>query len=332
MTSFMNSSSGEKTFGLEVEIHVAALRDGEDDPDPGDRRVPSRVGKDDPINPDQYKEQAEEIINDIISCVEQEGIIIQLSKYEHPIALDNASNGKTDQGRTVGARTPKGYYKVYEKWALCFDGSGAWYGGKEYRKPPVSPKNYVWFPLELKAPVHNNMGELHAELATIIKVIRDRYRVSIKCGRDSSRTSVHVHVGSTEAFELGTMKRLLTLMWVYEPVIMSLHASWKSNHVRYSSLLRTHSHLARLLGERLPDPPYVQSKRDKFALHEFILDPQLEKLYQACIQAGDDEVSLRIIWGARDMEHLAWLAASQFGERRSALSLREYHRPTSPSV
>ena len=321
---------GATTFGLEVEIHVAALPTGKEDPDHGDGRKPTEASADVPTNTDEHMNQAEKIISGIIEHVRNEtGIEIKASKYEHPVEGEVTPDGIATEGKFVGRLKDKGYYEVYENWTLCFDASGAWYAGSEKRKPPVAPDNYVWFPLDLKARADGNIEEIHDELSRIIRAVRAKYRVSVKCSQSESRTNVHVHVGSgsKNGFDLKILKRLLTLTWIYEPAIVSLHAEWRQKDVRYVSLLHRHSHLASLLdrNRKLDTTFYKASDRRKLGLEEFSSKFDLEGFYQMYIQSGGDPKEwLRIIWGARDVEYLAWLAASQFGERRPALSLRKY--------
>lgn len=348
MGSLKEHSTGGKefTFGVEIEVHVAALLVGAEDPNGDDQRQLYRVRQEVLTDSKLHRDEAKNIMRAIAECVRRETsqnpsrepLDIQLADVEHPVAGgDNPedSNG-TDSGKTVGSLTPNGY-QVYQNWTVCFDESGDWYSTGNKRPRPVAPKEYVWFPLEFKSPVCHEFDTLRDELSQIITAIRQNFRVSVKCGRGNSRTAMHVHVGLREStrlpnsaetvwslseFRLTTMKRLLTLAWLYEPAIMSLHASWKGNHPRYCSTLRRHSHLAGLLGTKLNASDYPPSKNKKLALEEFDLVSAAEVQYKESI--GDDpERALKIIWGAQNMEHLAWLASSQFGERRPALSLRK---------
>ena len=342
MGSLEKPSTGDKefTFGVEVEVHVAALLLGAKDPNGEDQRKLHQVSRDVLTNRELYSDELENIMRAVEACLRRENINIQRVDVEHPLPNKPEDSPGTNGGKTAGSLLTNGY-EVYQEWTVCFNESGYAYSPENKKPRPTAPEEYVWFPLEFKSPVRNDFDTLRRELSQITTAIRQSFRVSVKCGRGDGRTGMHVHVGirkkltelqkepaeATEPpveFELSTMKRLLTLAWLYEPAIMSLHASWKSDYPRYCSLLRQHSHLAGLHGIRLNPSNYPPSENKKLKLEDFTEVAAMEAQRKENVGGDrDQDPALKIIWAARNMEHLAWLAASQFGERRPALSLRK---------
>ncbi|KAI1094455.1 hypothetical protein F5B19DRAFT_499792 [Rostrohypoxylon terebratum] len=106
-----------------------------------------------------------------------------------------------------------------------------------------------------------------SELEAVCRTLLSNYSVSINAGKDSihgsSRCSVHVHRGmSGKEYDLLTVKRVLTLMWVIEDRLMDLHAAWRRDARKYAALLQHGTNIAADNTTKLPDWAGNLSKGD----------------------------------------------------------------------
>lgn len=318
------------TTGVEVEGHFAALINGKIDPDPGLQQMKVRVNSSIQESQDEHKAETLNAIDIMLGDIgySKTGIRIRKVYHEHAISGDDISDGKL-----LGRRDENYIYEIYLEWAICMDGSGAWYPLSDKRPCPIGPPEYAWLPVEIKTRVYFDLDELNKDLRIILGNIIKNYRVSVKVGQGDSRAGVHVHIGNPNpgGFTLIHAKRLMTLVWIYEPAIMCLHATWKSNYIRFASLLRKHSHLAGLVRPPLSppfyDPRFEGPKESSFDLNHGSLtnDYKADIPLLATPPTRIDKKAIDLIWGAKDMDSLAMLSASQFGERRPALSIRELY-------
>ena len=256
---------------------------------------------------------------------------------EHAVGENHVKEDKAE-GELLGERGKDNIYQFYkDAWTMCVDESVMNLG-----HPGVGA-------VEIRSKVYRDRDKLREHIKRILFILTDKYGFMVKGGKDDRRPGVHVHIGNTNSggntlnggFEILHVRRLLTLVWIYEPAIMALHATWKGNYIRYGSLLRLHTHFARLLGIELP-PSYELSTRWRCSESDFEFDAESEegklflKDYEDNIpkrcQPGDekgretqDEYNSKLvvkwIWAAKSIDLLALGSASQFGERRSALNI-----------
>lgn len=293
------------------------------------------------MSKDYYTREANEFISRIVRHI---GEIIKSFKlvhflFEHPTA--GTENSET--GEFLGERGRYGAYKIYlSKWAIFIDESGDWYGPEAKRPLPMGPDAYGWYAIEIRTEVYSELDLLSNALGEFCPEFTNNYRVSVKCGRGDARTAVHVHIGNPngDGFTMVQAKRLITLMWIYELAIMRLHAPYKSNHIRYCSLLRKHSFLAGWVDGGAPVPPNEPPEDPQISQADYEIDPEkFKKGLNAHLEREikPEEVldvfnanipselrldkALRFIWYAARMDLLVGLTASLFGRRRPGCSL-----------
>ncbi|KAK7960397.1 hypothetical protein PG988_011611 [Apiospora saccharicola] len=148
-------------------------------------------------------------------------------------------------------------------------------------------------------------------------------------------------------------KKLLTLYWLVEPNLQELHASWRSEDARYSGLLRTHSNLAfypqvkEKAGVKQPVQHWFHETDDRLqkegsyekafynlkdfnGVSEKPSDTSIVQILRKTLGTRVTEHSwaaIDTIWKTANMDQLAWLASSYFGNRRSSLNLHQLLPP-----
>ncbi|KAK8109225.1 hypothetical protein PG984_015026 [Apiospora sp. TS-2023a] len=237
--------------------------------------------------------------------------------------------------------------------------------------------------------VRDKYQSIWDELGSVLKELTKRFPISVNAGNDvwfrlpdsipsetrvvrgESRSGLHIHVGAKGVFEhlepslrqkpqvlkaemvprILAIKKLLTLYWLVEPNLKTLHASWRSEDARYSGLLRTHSNLAfhpdvkkeAKVGET-PIQHWFHEKEKILLLHQkpfYSLEdfnktndgPSDKSIIGRLRAKLGDRVTkhgwaaIEIIWSTTNMDQLAWLASSYFGNRRSSLNLHQLLPP-----
>ncbi|KAI2625719.1 hypothetical protein GGR54DRAFT_511681 [Hypoxylon sp. NC1633] len=239
-----------------------------------------------------------------------------------------------------------GHYSAYDRWIVCKDENGCWYQGgdgelfRAWKQPPIGPEQYSWFSIEIKSKVYSDINAMGQDLQKVCWRIRSRFLVSINCGRGSSRTSTHVHVGRSGSypvseslpFGLSTVKRIATVMHVLEPLWTEMHAPWKGKDYRHTALLSGYTHLGKFCapsvkfdGDDLPLDTGYRPENFAYGQGDFILTNlqrlgmknSLQKWYRR------ENAALEMIWGSKDMAQLAWLLSCREGTRPGAFALHD---------
>ncbi|KAI1389941.1 uncharacterized protein F4822DRAFT_443001 [Hypoxylon trugodes] len=275
-------------------------------------------------------------------------IEVVTAETEHPRATFEpleATSSTLNMENNVLGNFIDGHFEVYEKWTVCKDESGCWYRGsdgslfQEAKLPPVGPQRYSWFSIEIKSKVYEELSALEDGLKKVCERIRSRFLVSVNCGRKHNMSSVHVHVGRTgywnpnyEPFNLVSAKKAATIMYLLEPALMEMHASWKSKNYRYAALLRGYTHLGELCTPSIdvnsPDLPIdaeMNPEDTAYEPNDFDLSRAQLGNMQLCLgmgmPPGRHKSSTELIWGANGLTQLAWLLSCREGSRRGALAL-----------
>lgn len=194
--------------------------------------------------------------------------------------------------------------------------------------------------------MYKDLDFFERDLQKVCDRIRNRFPVSINCGRKYSRSSTHVHVGRSGKwdpddedlpFDLLEAKKMATAMYMLEPSLMTLHASWKQNYHRYAARLRGYTNLEGFCEqERAPEvdwkaelaglgpfDPSPGPENEAFTRKDFRLDDRQRQLMESYSPTTESPyvAALGMIWGADDMTQLAWLLSCREGARRGAFSL-----------
>ncbi|KAI1451054.1 hypothetical protein F5Y02DRAFT_13925 [Annulohypoxylon stygium] len=154
-------------------------------------------------------------------------------------------------------------YSSYKQSSIVPEETMIWPDPKHGKRMAVRPETkegHFWLGFEFVSKVYryHDLGSMKLELETVCKTLRENYSVSINAGKDSvhgsSRCSVHVHWGiSGKEYNLRTVKRTLTLMWVIEDKLMDLHAAWRREARKYAALLQHGTNIAADNTSKLPD-------------------------------------------------------------------------------
>lgn len=331
------------TIGLELEGAVAVLRDGKEDPNPS-LRCAALVDSGDPKSDDEHILMVYKNLETIVRATEKSITGFKIKPYlkEHAIAGDELS----EKGEFLGKLGLDRIYPLYRDWAIVPDVSGI----KENLR--FMGGDYRWDAAEIKSKVYteDEIDELDNHLNQVCDILPREHRWTVKSGLDDRRPGVHIHIGTTheKGFELQQLKRLVTFMWIYEPAIMKLFPSWKSDYIRYGSLLRKHTDLA-LWANIVVPMPIDPKKKGTITPDEFKFYPdnsedarRIREEYEANIPrflTHSDKIEIRIengepleitalnhLWAAPNVDYLAGLIASRFGLRRGIFSLRKLRR------
>ncbi|KAK7909020.1 hypothetical protein PG985_014898 [Apiospora marii] len=251
----------------------------------------------------------------------------------------------------------------------------AYFVGFEYR--PMIYKN-----------VRAIYEDIWGELRPVVSALTQGFPISVNAGNNvyfwlpedvpgkqrvqqgEARSGLHIHVGADGVFEhldpglkaeeLGAkmvqrvlaIKKLLTLYWLVEPNLQTLHASWRSEDARYSGLLRVHSNLAfypqvrEKAGVKQPVQHWHHEEEDRLidggyktafynldtfnAASDKLTDTPIVEILRKKLGArmtDHDRAAIETIWETTNMDQLAWLASSYFGNRRSSLNLHQLLPP-----
>ncbi|KAI0143846.1 hypothetical protein F4776DRAFT_609357 [Hypoxylon sp. NC0597] len=371
MHAIQKSEVGALTFGIEIEVHVPVLKVLEDGsthtalgfpsddwyvrncifytPEDG-RKIPV-VKEDVTASKEARRRVWDELLEQFKKVIERPSerahpdIKVMIAEAEHPTT--SASSEAVGPPRNTLGNFIDGHYEVYNYWTVCKDESGCWYpeaDGELFlpgRVPPIGPKHYFWFSIEIKSRVYKDLNAIRGDLQKVCDRIRSRFLVSINCGQGFNRTSTHVHVGMSGnwdpnqedlPFSLVEMKKMATAMYVLEPVLMKMHAPWKADNHRYAAQLHGYTHLGRFCNPNaLFDSSYLpiesESGREDAAYIQsnFDLNPgqrkQIEMYLHPSVRDGPHKAAISMIWGADDLTQLAWLLSGRERTRRGAFAL-----------
>ncbi|KAI0179269.1 hypothetical protein GGR52DRAFT_589030 [Hypoxylon sp. FL1284] len=126
------------------------------------------------------------------SCGSEPDIRVMTAETEHPKQTfkahyeerksnGNISDKRSHQNPNILGNFVDGHYEVYDSWTVCQDGSGSWYpeaDGDSFEPskiPPVGPKQYSWFSIEIKSRVYNDIDSFETDLKKACDRIRARF-------------------------------------------------------------------------------------------------------------------------------------------------------------
>ncbi|KAH7330150.1 putative amidoligase enzyme-domain-containing protein [Rhexocercosporidium sp. MPI-PUGE-AT-0058] len=208
------------TFGFELEFGIVCLPQDYEDPNPEDsRQVYGILEKDPPLSPripslglhEPYQIGAEDdewwhIQQHIASTLRKQGLL----------AFSDEDETQTD-------------FDTENSWIIKDDAS---------IKPP--PLNYKFRDVELVSPPFYFSEKALNEVRVVCETLPSEYRLFT-----NTSCSIHVHVGNgTNGFTVSHLRKLMAILWAFEPQFDSLHPHHRVGPTRYSGSLREHSKLA----------------------------------------------------------------------------------------
>ncbi|KAI2630630.1 hypothetical protein GGR54DRAFT_162438 [Hypoxylon sp. NC1633] len=197
--------------------------------------------------------------------------------------------------------------------------------GKRMAVRPSTPEGHFWLGFEFVSKVYRyrDFESAKLDLDTICSALREHYIASINVGRDSafgsSRCATHIHWGlSGRPYELLTVKRVLTLMWVVEEMLMDLHATWRRDAKKYAALLQKGTNMATDNFSELPcwikDPG-----RDDMWDRE--MEQNVPPRIHTSLHRGRPKVQW--LWRAESVNDLAMLVGEASRSRRASVAVTE---------
>ncbi|KAL7626184.1 hypothetical protein AAE478_002954 [Parahypoxylon ruwenzoriense] len=195
---------------------------------------------------------------------------------------------------------------------------------------PETPNGYFWLGFEFvsKVYLYRDFDSAKSDLEITCRVLRANYLVSVNAGKDaenrSSRCATHVHWGMGGAeYDLGTIKRILTLMWVTEEKLMNLHATWRQNAGKYAALLQKGTNMARNNTSKLPGWVSDLDKGDW--IRE--MDQNVPPVLQGSLHGNKPKIQW--LWRAETVDDLARLVGEASKSRRASVAITELLPATS---
>ncbi|OTB06771.1 hypothetical protein M426DRAFT_9204 [Hypoxylon sp. CI-4A] len=191
--------------------------------------------------------------------------------------------------------------------------------GKRMAVRPETPEGHFWLGFEFvsKAYRYRDFESTKSDLEILCRTLRGNYFVSVNAGKDSksasSRCGTHVHWGlGGRQYDLSTVKRVLTLMWMAEDKLMDLHASWRQDANKYVALLRRGANMAIDNTPKLPN--WIGNLGEGEWMHEMDQNVPL----------GDQHnPKLQWIWRAETVDDLAMLIGEPKKLRRGSIGIME---------
>ncbi|KAI1488080.1 hypothetical protein F5X96DRAFT_685899 [Biscogniauxia mediterranea] len=207
------------TFGVELEFLIPALPVGKPDPrEPGKRtcplmRYPAEMTKDDNIG-EYIVEQIRNVLKQIFEPPKK-GLLASIFSIGKRAQFDDEFKAKI--------------LSTYSQWNAAEDVS--------VEEPEF--QEYDWFSVEVQSPVDFSCEQAFKAITYATSEITKRY-----CCRVNPSTGFHVHVGQREErFALGAMRRIASLFWAAEPLLMTLQPPVRRVN-NYCQSVRQRSNLA----------------------------------------------------------------------------------------
>ncbi|KAI2778935.1 hypothetical protein F4815DRAFT_218516 [Daldinia loculata] len=340
-TSATNSFSDAATFGVELEFIVLfreagavplKLENGKHSP-PTQQVLeePSGLTGNDSNDHEVHMERIHYFGNEIAKKLAGAGIPTVYREKGHPKddkALDPddayARLGDFDDFR----------YSSYKENSIVPEETMIWTDptakGKRMAVRPQTPPGHFWLGFEFvsKAYRYHDFDIMKSDFDSTCRTLRANYLVSVNAGKDSgsasSRCGTHIHWGLSGAeYDLITVKRILTLMWVVEENLMGLHASWRQLANKYAALLQTGTNMATDNAPKLPS--WIDDLGKGIWVYEMEqnVPPSVrESLHR-------DKPKVQWLWRAETVEDLAMLVGEPNKSRRASIGLMELLPATS---
>ncbi|KAF8853496.1 hypothetical protein BDZ45DRAFT_598464 [Acephala macrosclerotiorum] len=226
------------SFGVELEFNVAALRDGERNPDPQDAHTVYGIL---PPGAVSDKEQDRNSTHSHIAKSLNE-------RFKDMPLFNNGIVQPYDFRAIGGDMDPRGL-RSYQQWIVKDDVTirpPATDEGSE-AGDPVELSLYDFVPVEIASPALWFSAEALNHVQQVVKYLDEKYRVIIteSCG-------MHVHIGQGFAgFSLPHLKKIFAILWTFEHLFYFLVGKSRFNNVE-CSYMAEHSLLARRFGGDSP--------------------------------------------------------------------------------
>ncbi|XDG00613.1 hypothetical protein ABKA04_000228 [Annulohypoxylon sp. FPYF3050] len=218
-------------------------------------------------------------------------------------------------------------YSSYKQSSIVPEETMIWpdpKNGKRMAVRPQTKEGHFWLGFEFVSKVYryHDLRSMKLELEAVCKTLRKNYSVSINAGKDSihgsSRCSVHAHWGiSGKEYNLCTVKRILTLMWVIEDKLMDLHAAWRWEARKYAALLKHGTNIAADNTSKLPD--WIDNLGKGGWSHE--MEQNVPAKVRNSLHMNRPKVQW--VWRAGTVEDLVMLVGEVNKSRRASVAITE---------
>ncbi|KAI1484077.1 hypothetical protein F4774DRAFT_8810 [Daldinia eschscholtzii] len=337
----MSPFSDAATFGVELEFLVlfreagmapSKLQNGKhSSPTQGALEEPPDLTKDDSDDHEVHMKRTHYFGNEIAKKLTDTGTPTVYQEKSHP--KDEKTLNPSDNYMRLGDFDDY-RYTSYKKNTIVPEDTMIWTDpaakGKRMAVRPETPPGHFWLGFEFvgKAYRFRDFDTMKSDFDSICRTFRSNYLVSVNSGKDSgsasSQCSTHIHWGlSGVEYDLVTIKRILTLMWIAEDKLMELHASWRKHANKYAALLQTGTNMGTGNDSRLPSWINDPGKGNWFYEMEQNAPPNVwESLHQ-------DKPKVQWLWRAETVEELAMLVGEPKKSRRASIGLMELLPATS---
>ncbi|KAI1104198.1 hypothetical protein F4804DRAFT_201608 [Jackrogersella minutella] len=261
---------------------------------------------------------------EIASKLDEAGIVTVYREKGHP--KDGETLNVDNLGPTLGS-FDEFCYGSYKKSTVVPEETMIWsdpVNGKRMAVRPETEDGCFWLGFEFvsKAYRYPDLESMKSELKIICRTLRANYSVSINAGRDSihgsSRCGVHVHWGlSGSEYNLLTVKRVITLMWVAEEMLMTLHATWRRDARKYAALLQQGTNMAIDNVSKLPS--WIDHLGKGSWSHE--MQQNVPTTVQGSLHQNKPKAQW--IWRAETMDDLVMLVGEAVKSRKASLAITE---------
>ncbi|KAI1397911.1 hypothetical protein F4819DRAFT_58182 [Hypoxylon fuscum] len=329
------------TFGFELEFLMLFRESGTTAPLEinGQRSQPPRHIPEEPYGlvkgfhdeHDMHIKRLHYFGGEIAKVLTETGIVTDYRKKGHP--KDNEALNIEDSEPRLGDFA-EFCYSTYKQNTIVPEETMIWTDpGADGRRMAVRPethKGYFWLGFEFvsKTYRYRDFESMKSDLESICRTLRSNYLVSINAGkdsgRDSSRCAIHIHWGlSGEEYNLVTIQRLLTFLWIAEDKLMGLHAAWRQDTRKYAALLQKGTNMATDNISKLPN--WVDNPGRGGWVHE--MERNVPAGLRESLHRGRPKIGW--LWRAETMEDLARLVGEDTKSRRASVAITELLPATS---
>ncbi|OTA66511.1 hypothetical protein K449DRAFT_402585 [Hypoxylon sp. EC38] len=323
------------TFGFEVEFLVLFRESGTKFPlklSSGDHSRPPQQIPEEPCNLIGSSDNDHEVHmkrlhyfgREIAKKLTEAGIATAYREKGHP--KDETPNLDNKEPR-LGC-FDKFCYSSYKENAIVPEETMIWTdptaNGKRMAVRPETQEGYFWLGFEFvsKTYRYQELEFSKSDLEITCKTLRAGFLVSINAGKESkdasSRCGTHIHWGlSGTEYDLLTVKRVLTLMWVVEETLMDIHATWRQNAKKYDALLQQGTNIATDNISKLPSWTADLNKGEW--THD--MEQNVPPTVQGSLHCNKPKIQW--LWRAETMNDLAMLIGEAKKSRRASVGITE---------
>ncbi|KAI1376735.1 hypothetical protein F4677DRAFT_71985 [Hypoxylon crocopeplum] len=189
---------------------------------------------------------------------------------------------------------------------------------------PKTPEGHFWLGFEFVSKVyrHRDFESTKSDLEVTCRVLRATYLTSVNAGIDSasasSRCATHIHWGlSGVEYDLVTVKRVLTLMWVVEETLMDLHAAWRRDAGKYAALLQKGTNMA------TDNTPKLPGWVDDLGKGDWLYEMEQNVPLDVHSSLHRNRPKIQWLWRAETVNDLAMLVGEANKSRRASVGITE---------